>query len=469
MKCQEVVERMHRYIDHDLNEQEKEQLLAHVKTCKSCSEKFEILKKLSHDLEKLPDVSPPFSLVDRIMPQLDEIDRGRKEQGSTIQEMKKEAVVVPLSKHSGKTSRSFMQTRMGRILMGTAAAAVVLGVAVYQFQPEQLDQADIDNNYIANELGQADSRSVTGSGGGVDQKEDTVSPEPAEETPASPQTRSADVPDMASSTSSNTDASEPAALAGDPGKNQGESRADTNKTEPNTPSSSQTVTPKKDISDKTGDKNSSVKDSDKNKELTITPPTKPETNSGNGSTNKDGKTSSEGSGETEDKATEPDNSLDTLPPVSDSGISSITSDPSLNSKESSLMGNLKVDDKGFPSLVATVSPKWLSPDGQYWVDYKDQKVSIYRLDGAKKDQKKLLQEIEITGTYVKGSWSEDSLTYNYEIEVDGKSSKYSYTLTKEDQKAEVKLEEKNITVPVPQTETQSIENNKKATSEPNSK
>jgi len=77
MNCQEVMELMQRYLDFDLSDQEEERLMAHLRQCPQCSEMFERLQQLSRELANLPKVVPPFSLVDAILPQLDEIDRQR--------------------------------------------------------------------------------------------------------------------------------------------------------------------------------------------------------------------------------------------------------------------------------------------------------------------------------------------------------------------------------------------------------
>ncbi|MBD7967557.1 zf-HC2 domain-containing protein [Paenibacillus gallinarum] len=450
MRCQEVVERMHRYIDHDLNDKEKEELLAHIKTCESCSEKFQILQKLSHDLEKLPDVSPPFSLVDRIMPQLDEIDRGRKEQGSTIQEMKKEDNMIPLSVHTGNASRSFRKTRLGRILMGTAAAAVVLGVAVYQHQPQELNQAEIDKNYSLNELGPS---TVTGSGGGVQEEENMISPQPVDEKPGLEQPNAEMTPEANSQANPNVDAAQPAP-ASEP-VNQDGSRSITSD-----PDKSKSVSPEPAApieapsSDKGTVPNSSL---DKNNDKSAPSPNNSVSPGTSNKKDESPKTDSKGNNPKQDPAsqktpTETDKVL-----VPDTSVTSTESEEPLSSDDTSSISMLSLDEN-FPSLATSVSPKWLSPDGLYLVGYKDSKLSVYRLDGTKKDQRTLLQEIEIQSTFVKGSWSDDSLTYHYEVELDGKTTKHSYAVTKEDQKTDEKIEDKSTTNPSSQTETQSTDN-----------
>lgn len=144
MKCEEVVEWMHRYLDHDLGEAETAQMLQHVAKCPECAENFSLLRALSRELEELPQVSPRFSLVDAIMPQLDAIDEARKEQSSTIQEMNPVPATFENLQRSSerKTKQKWLNSMAGRMSMGAAAAAVVLGFAIWGYQPEQIENAD---------------------------------------------------------------------------------------------------------------------------------------------------------------------------------------------------------------------------------------------------------------------------------------------------------------------------------------
>lgn len=75
MKCQEVTEWMQRYMDHDLNETETSLLMDHLSKCEHCPPVFERLELLSQELTQLPLVEPPYSIVDRIIPQLNDIER----------------------------------------------------------------------------------------------------------------------------------------------------------------------------------------------------------------------------------------------------------------------------------------------------------------------------------------------------------------------------------------------------------
>lgn len=75
MNCQGVMELIQRYLDRDLDGEEEEMLFHHAKQCPDCAGMLERLQRLSGELEQLPKVTPPYSLVDAIMPKLDEIDQ----------------------------------------------------------------------------------------------------------------------------------------------------------------------------------------------------------------------------------------------------------------------------------------------------------------------------------------------------------------------------------------------------------
>lgn len=75
MKCQEVIELMHRDLDRDLSEEESKMMHDHLSSCDGCTEMYERLRQLSEGLIQLPKVEPPYSIVDRIMPELERIDR----------------------------------------------------------------------------------------------------------------------------------------------------------------------------------------------------------------------------------------------------------------------------------------------------------------------------------------------------------------------------------------------------------
>jgi hypothetical protein len=78
MKCSEVTNLMQRYLDNDLREREQDEMHEHLRECTSCAEMFDRLNRLSDELVSLPKVVPPVSIVDSILPRLEEIDREKR-------------------------------------------------------------------------------------------------------------------------------------------------------------------------------------------------------------------------------------------------------------------------------------------------------------------------------------------------------------------------------------------------------
>lgn len=82
MNQQEVNEYMQRYLDGDLSEEETAQLEQYLRNAPASAAMFERLKRLNSELEQLPKVTPPVSIVDMILPQL-ESERMVKEGGAS--------------------------------------------------------------------------------------------------------------------------------------------------------------------------------------------------------------------------------------------------------------------------------------------------------------------------------------------------------------------------------------------------
>ncbi|MCF6092874.1 zf-HC2 domain-containing protein [Microaerobacter geothermalis] len=71
MTCDEVMELIQRDLDRDLYDEEKILLSSHLATCPDCSKIYDRMKGLSDRLEQLPRVTPAYSLVDKILPELE--------------------------------------------------------------------------------------------------------------------------------------------------------------------------------------------------------------------------------------------------------------------------------------------------------------------------------------------------------------------------------------------------------------
>ena len=148
MKCSEMLELMNRYLDHDLGEIEQKQLFQHLDGCNECAETFDTLRRISTKLENLPDVSPRYSLVDAILPKLDEIDQSRiSEDVADMAPIKSNVTPLERDKLSSEngTQNSSKRRRYKvwpRITGGVAAAAAILLFCMYQFQPKTIPNAE---------------------------------------------------------------------------------------------------------------------------------------------------------------------------------------------------------------------------------------------------------------------------------------------------------------------------------------
>lgn len=84
MNCDEVVELMQRELDGDLDDLEQARLRDHLARCPDCAALFARLQKLSNELEQLPRVVPRYSLVDAILPKLEQLSATKDGRAGTI-------------------------------------------------------------------------------------------------------------------------------------------------------------------------------------------------------------------------------------------------------------------------------------------------------------------------------------------------------------------------------------------------
>jgi hypothetical protein len=78
VSCEEAYEWMQRDLDGELEPFEHTKLTKHLEECADCASLYERLHSLSTHLAQLPMVEPPFSIVQSILPQLEQIDHERK-------------------------------------------------------------------------------------------------------------------------------------------------------------------------------------------------------------------------------------------------------------------------------------------------------------------------------------------------------------------------------------------------------
>jgi hypothetical protein len=128
MKCEEVIDLMQRELDGDLNTMEKKKLFHHLSSCYDCQALFERFKTLSFQLESLPKVNPPYSIVDKVLPTLDQVEHSTNGKVSSLTEK------AGLKKKGIKKSKKWW-------IPSIAAAAVLLVAFILSDQSEfKMDQ-----------------------------------------------------------------------------------------------------------------------------------------------------------------------------------------------------------------------------------------------------------------------------------------------------------------------------------------
>ncbi|OUS77555.1 hypothetical protein B1748_07080 [Paenibacillus sp. MY03] len=170
MNCQEVTELMQRQLDDDLRESEMEVLMNHTRHCPDCAAMFERLTRLSAELNNLPKVTPAYSLVDAIMPELIRIDNETKHA---------ETLAVPATTYDqGSLTRRTQRTRRWpswKSISGVVAAGIVAGIFLVTYPP----QSSLNDQDKASSIGQSAAE--------MEMKEDTsimdVSPLSAKKDP----------------------------------------------------------------------------------------------------------------------------------------------------------------------------------------------------------------------------------------------------------------------------------------------
>lgn len=134
MSCEEVMEFMQRHLDHDLNEEEAKRMREHAEGCAECSDMLRRLEMLNEDLENLPKVTPAFSIVDSILPKLQELDAAANAAGDGQAAARQEQDAVPAVVPPRRSRRTFRTPAW--TAGGIAAAAVLLGVMIFNGLPE---------------------------------------------------------------------------------------------------------------------------------------------------------------------------------------------------------------------------------------------------------------------------------------------------------------------------------------------
>ncbi len=163
MRCEEVRDWMQRDLDSDLNDIERQALTNHLTRCKECAALHHQLQKLSAHLEQLPDVLPSYSLVDAVLPKLQEIDRQREQNRQQHEEEKGTPRRPP-----GWRGRTFLG---GAVAAGLLFALFMANNLFQQGSDQSMDQ----NMSMEESAGLAESTTLTESEIALDVADQSVS------------------------------------------------------------------------------------------------------------------------------------------------------------------------------------------------------------------------------------------------------------------------------------------------------
>ncbi|MBP1904265.1 hypothetical protein J2Z32_000882 [Paenibacillus turicensis] len=360
MGCPEVIEEwMNLYVDHALEDEEEKLLLQHVQSCPDCAEKFTLLKELSARLEQLPMATPSYDLVDAILPQLQAIDQRRNEEASTVIPMVRDKV-----KPASKRNRIF---RNG--VLGTAVAAVIFGLFVYNHENKNMQDAD---GQIEQQVAFVEEKSSTNSNSQDPQNQQLGEGEQSDAKVYSNEDKPADTKQLEDQSKANDKAvtkTNPDQPQKDQAKKSTNSNVDKNDKSVNT------------------DKNSTEKAEKQNKDVQSSPKNQaPSRGAGTGE--------AESNNQDEGIVTHENNDMPEKLDI-------------FNGDTSIGMG------------ITSNITQWISPDGMYSVELIDAHVYLYKISS---ESKTLLMDQALEGAWVDGAWSQDSenkLTFTYRTDMDG--------------------------------------------------
>ncbi|NGZ73809.1 anti-sigma factor family protein [Saccharibacillus alkalitolerans] len=454
MRREEALEYMNRYLDHDLSEQETEELFRHLGDSPEAREDFEFLKGLSDKLESLPDVQPPISLVDSILPRLNEINRAAnaaepKAAPEMLSEMESKRMFGEEAPNRRRPA-SFWRSALGRTVGGTAVAAAVLGIFVATYEPKEMPNAEMttgaavtsttDDTLVPSAGSETESDAAAD---GTDPSTEAKAIQPnvntesgsrqaepdSEPAQGGTQTRpgtEADSPDTAEPTPAPPEES---SVPQPSGKSES-GRSDASGSKSEGPSSKETprdsADPNRSQESEGGTQDGTARNTQTQKEKTETKPeAKPEAKSEAKTEKKpDSSANAKPKGtEKKDAATDPAPESASPPSASDEealpnesmGIFS-EEDPAQKSEESAGQGegssesaeNREADSRIYGLTVAP--SEWKSPNGTYRVTYSRNVLKLLNGSGTKE-----LGNRKVDGDVIGGVWSADGKTFTYDL------------------------------------------------------
>ena len=423
MKREEALEYMNRYLDHDLNEEETETLFRHLGESPDARADFDFLQGLSDKLESLPDVQPPISLVDSILPRLEEIDRPTP---FKHEEPDQPIVMLP-DKHTPprRKAAAFWRSTLGRAVGGTAVAAAVLGIFVATYKPQEMPNAEVtsttavsnatDDTLVSGGSAEKKAPDLTDPSTEVQEIQPEGQPVPQENAtaptadPKVEESQPAGNQDQAGNGAATTpDSSQPDSSAGtgtESRSNQASEGKQNDQAEKGTQESKKTANDgsTKDAKDKESASSPKKAPSDASK-----PNEAPKKNN-NDASKLQSPTPPNGNPSAETKKIKPDEDVRS----SDADPNKETGDanPGLresDAAESGTMDTQQEDTRAYSLMAAPT--EWASPDSTYLITYSQGVLTLL-----KGDRSAELETLKIEGEAANGVWSADGKTFTYDL------------------------------------------------------
>ncbi len=457
MKREVAEEWMSRYLDGDLNGEDTKELFRYMDEHPDAAETFRIMTALSLRLEKLPDVKPRYSLVDAILPQLDELDAQRRtDSAAEIGIMERQKPEVDEVSERRRQRGNWRDRLPVRTIGGIVAAGVVLGISIASYEPKTLTDAGPEASpYRYSEtgsIGQKDSPTTN--------PEQSSSPEASDSTDKSQDTKK----DPSNATDAESSSNEPS----DGNKSTDTPSTDSTKSDQQQENSTKTTPPQSEsnssdnqqqapasgnrggvpsttdsgnssskdkggtagtTSDKQTDKGSSTANSgndgsDKARSLT-TQPSEPDTTNPESTNN-----SGEATGSTDSSTLTPsDGQPNQIAPESTPSTSG-TNTPSTDAP--STPGSAGTNSAGSSSASVNsikTEQEWKSPSQDYTVVLTTN--NTLRLDSIAADNvngRSVVSSIPLKGTWIAGKWSDDGKEFTYQVNENGINKTYKITV-----------------------------------------
>lgn len=457
MKREVAEEWMNRYLDGDLSEEDADILFRHIDNNPDDADTFRIMSALSLQLEKLPDVKPRFSLVDSILPALDDIDAERRaEIASDIGIMEPQHESKDEFTERRRQRSSWRDRLPVRTIGGLVAAGVILGVSIATYEPKTLSDAgqaptsiSVEQQATEQEKGAAKSNAeqdATLQAPVTNTPESTTSPE-SNTQPQSNLSPETTVPDSGSGTlDQQTTPPDKATPDTGTGTSQESTPSSGNKGG-NPPASSQTgpeSSPPSSGSDTSSNQDQSMKQQQiaPDTESSGTSESSSATGTDSGTTDSSSSNSSKSADSTtpstanndessstvapksnaDDSSSSKDSASSTTPGTTDSDVApktySIAPDTDAKSKDDSKL-------RSFSTNTIQQEQEWVSPTSQFAVVLTPS--NTLRLDSLSKNNingRTVVATATIDGTWLNGQWTKDGKAFNYQVAKEGKTKWY---------------------------------------------